>query len=122
MSRPVHFEILADDPLKMAAFYRRALGWEVNAWGAGEQTYWLITTGPKDTPGIDGGLMAREFKQAVINTMAVDILEATLEQVRAAGGQVVREPHEIPGVGLHAYCTDPEGSLFGLLQPAVDGG
>ena len=66
--------------------------------------------------------MAREFEQAVINTMAVDILEATLEHVRAAGGQVVREPHEIPGVGLHAYCADPEGHLFGLLQPAVDGG
>jgi predicted enzyme related to lactoylglutathione lyase len=27
-------------------------------------------------------------------------------------------PNEIPGVGLHAYCADPEGNLFGILQPA----
>ena len=122
MSRPVHFEILADDPKKVGAFYAQALGWEVSSWGEGEPTYWLITTGPKEVPGIDGGLMARELPQAVINTISVDSLEASLDKVRAAGGKVVREPHEIPGVGRHAYCADPEGNLFGVLQPAMEGG
>lgn len=122
MSRPVHFEILADDPKKVGEFYAQALGWEVSSYGEGEPTYWLITTGPKEAPGIDGGLMAREFAQAVINTIAVDSLEATLDKVRAAGGKVVSEPHEIQGVGRHAYCADPEGNLFGVLQPAMESG
>ena len=60
MSRPIHFEILSDDPEKTAAFYREALGWEVATW-EGSQGYWLANTGPKDTPGIDGGIMSKDL-------------------------------------------------------------
>jgi len=37
--------------------------------------------------------------------------------VEAAGGTKIHGPSEIPGVGTHAYCADPEGTMFGLLQP-----
>ena len=43
-----------------------------------------------------------------------------LEKVEAAGGKKVHGPNEIPGVGVHAYCADPEGNLFGILQPATE--
>lgn len=120
MNRPVHFEILADDPVKMAAFYGDVLGWEISTWG-GPMEYWLVTTGPDDAPGMNGAIMRRELPQAVINTIAVDSLPETLARVDAAGGKTVHGPNEIPGVGLHAYCADPEGNLFGLLQPAPMG-
>jgi predicted enzyme related to lactoylglutathione lyase len=116
MSRPVHFEILANDPEKIAAFYRDVLGWQVATWG-GPQNYWLVTTGPEGTLGINGGIMHRHFPQAVINTVGVASLEAAIAKVEAAGGKKVQGPNEIPGIGLHAYCTDPEGNYFGLLQP-----
>jgi predicted enzyme related to lactoylglutathione lyase len=117
MSRPVHFEILADDPEGIAEFYQSVLGWEINAW-PGNQEYWLINSGPEEKPGINGAIMFRLFQQAVINTMEVESLEATLEKVKGKGGKVVSGPNEIPGVGTHAYCADPEGILFGLLEPA----
>jgi predicted enzyme related to lactoylglutathione lyase len=117
MTRPVHFEILAEDPEKVAAFYRQGLGWEIASWGGGERSYWLADTGPEDTPGINGAFMHRELPQAVINTMEVASLEDTLEKVRAAGGKVVHGPNEVPGVGSHAYCADTEGILFGLMEP-----
>jgi hypothetical protein len=116
MMRPVHFEILAEDPEKAADFYRTVLGWEIAAW-PGQQSYWLVTTGPAGTPGIDGGIMHRHYPQAVINTIEVKSLKEILAQVETAGGKTVHGPNEIPGVGLHAYCSDPEGNLFGLLQP-----
>ncbi len=116
MNRPVHFEILADDPGKVAAFYTAVLGWESAAWQG--QTYWLVTTGPQSSPGINGGIMARHFEQRVINTIEVDSLDGALARVAAAGGAKVHGPHEIPGVGMHAYCADPEGTMFGLLEPA----
>jgi predicted enzyme related to lactoylglutathione lyase len=118
MMRPVHFEILAEDPEKSVAFYGEVLGWEIGTWDGGEQSYWLVTTGPDDIPGINGGIMGRQFKQAVINTLEVESLNDMLAKVEAAGGQIVHGPNEVPGVGLHAYCADPEGILFGLMQPA----
>ena len=118
MPRPVHFEILADDPEKVAAFYRDLFGWNIANWG-GPQSYWLVTTGPEGTPGIDGGIMHRHFPQAVINTVAVDSMEETLAKIEAAGGKKVNGPNEIPGIGMHAYCADPEGNIFGVLQPAA---
>ena len=115
MKRPVHFEILADDPEGVGAFYQTVLDWEISTWGGSD--YWLVKTGEEGTPGIDGGIMKREFAQAVINTVEVESLQETLAKVEAAGGKVVHGPNEVPGVGMHAYCADPEGNLFGLMEP-----
>ena len=115
MNRPVHFEILADDPDKIAAFYREVLSWEIER--EGPVAYWLVTTGPEDARGINGAIMHRAFPQAVINTVAVESLQQTLERVNQAGGKVIHGPNEIPGVGMHAYCVDPEGNMFGILEP-----
>jgi uncharacterized protein len=120
-NRPVHFEILGDDPQRLADFYRDVFGWEVAGW-EGPQSYWLITTGGGGEPGIDGGLMHRHFNQAVINTIAVGSLDDTVKRVEAAGGKKVHGPNEIPGVGTHVYCTDPEGTLFGVLEPPSPAG
>lgn len=118
MPRPVHFEILAENPEKIAAFYHDVFGWTTASW-EGPQSYWLVTTGPEGSAGINGGIMHRHFPQAVINTLAVDSLDATLAKIEAAGGKKVDGPNEIPGIGKHAYCADPEGILFGVLQPIM---
>lgn len=115
MNRPVHFEILADDPAGVAAFYKKALGWESASWEG--QSYWLVTTGPPGTTGINGGIMGRHFAQRVINTVEVESLPDAVASVEAAGGAKLHGPSEIPGVGTHVYCADPEGTMFGLLQP-----
>ena len=77
-----------------------------------------MTTGPRDEPGIDGGIMGREFDQAVINTMEVLSLEETAKKIEEAGGKRVLGPNDIPGVGTHSYFADTEGNLFGVLEPA----
>lgn len=118
MKRPVHFEISADNPEKIADFYRAALDWEITSWG-GPSPYWLVTTGPEGAPGINGGIMKRHFSQGVINTIAVDSLKESISKVETAGGKVILGPNEIPGIGTHVYCEDPEGNLFGLLQPKM---
>lgn len=117
MARPVHFEILANEPQKIADFYSKVLGWEI-ASPNGPEAYWLVTTGPEGTPGINGGIMGRHFQQAVINTIQVESLDEMIAKIEAAGGKKVLGPQEITGVGMHAYCSDPEGNMFGILQPA----
>ena len=109
MGRIIHFEILGDDPARLAEFYRQTLGWEFQSWDGGHP-YVLLATGPKDEDGIDGAIMPRFFPQAVINT--------ALARIEAAGGKKVWGPNEIPNIGTHAYCEDPEGNMFGVIQAA----
>ena len=116
MGRLVHFEILADDPQDAVKFYQSVFDWEIATWGEGEQAYWLITTGPEDVPGINGAIMGTNFPQKVINTIDVESLDEMLAKVNAAGGKLVHGPNEVPGVGMHAYCEDSQGILFGMMQ------
>jgi uncharacterized protein len=117
MNRPIHFEILADDPQKLTQFYRTVFDWEIETW-AGEEAYWLIKTGPNDMPGINGAIMHRHFPQGVINTSEVESLEEAVRKVESAGGRKLQGPNLIPGVGTSAYCIDPEGNVFGIIEPA----
>jgi predicted enzyme related to lactoylglutathione lyase len=116
MNRPTYFEILGEDPRKLSEFYKAVFSWEVQTWGGEEQAYFMVTTGPEGTPGINGGLMGRHFKQNVINTHNVEKLETALERIKAAGGKLVNGPNEVTGVGMHCYCEDPQGNLFGILE------
>jgi len=117
MGRVIHFEIAAKDPDLITRFYQEALGWEIKVW-EGSEEYRLVMTGPRDTPGIDGGIMPSGFPQPVINTVLVDSFDEALARIEAAGGKKVHGPNDIPGVGKHAYCADPEGTMFGILQPS----
>ena len=58
MGRPIHFEIEATEVNRAKPFYETVFGWAFQQ--AGDFPYWLITTGPDDETGIDGGLGARE--------------------------------------------------------------
>lgn len=126
MSRVVHFEIHATDPERAAVFYRAAFGWAVQKWD-GPVEYWLISTGDKSKPGIDGGIMRRKggppVEGAAVNayvcTLQIDNLEESWGRIEAAGGVNVVPTEEIPGVGRFAYFKDTEGNLFGCMQPAA---
>jgi predicted enzyme related to lactoylglutathione lyase len=113
MSRPVHFEIHGDDPIKASEFYSRVFGWKVSKWG--DQDYWLYETG--EGPGIDGAeARTQEHGQKVVLTMDVEDLDATVERVREAKGTVVFERAPIIGVGWLAQVLDPNGVLIGIME------
>lgn len=121
MGRVVHFEIHADNLERAARFYTESLGWQFVKWD-GPVEYWLITTGPDDQPGINGGLVPRRSPidgQAVIAyvcTAGVENLDVTLEKVLANGGTLALPKMPVPGVGWLAYAKDTEGNIFGMMQ------
>ena len=63
-----------------------------------------------------GAIMGMNLPQKVINTIDVEALDELIEKVKAAGGKLVHGPNEVPGVGMHAYCEDSQGILFGMMQ------
>lgn len=123
MARITHFEVHAEDPARAIQFYERVLGWTFQSWG-GPMEYWLVTTGPEGTPGINGGLMRRQgaaptHGQAVnayVCTAEVASIDETVAAAVATGGQLAVPKTAIPGVGWLAYVKDTEGNIVGLMQ------
>lgn len=123
MSRVVHFEIHVDDPERSIKFYNACFGWAINKW-EGPFDYWLITTGPREELGIDGGMLKRttpiDDSQAVIayvGIIGVEDLDAIIDKVENNGGAITQEKAAVPGVGWLAYFKDTEGNQFGAMQP-----
>ncbi len=121
MPRVVHFEIHAADPERAVNFYKSLFDWQFQKW-EGPMDYWVVTTGPDDQPGINGGLMRRQGEidgQAVIAyvcTVDVADVDASANAATSNGGQVVVPKMPIPGVGWLVYCKDTEGNIFGMMQ------
>lgn len=121
MPRVIHFEIHAENPERAIKFYKSLLGWEFQKW-EGPMDYWLITTGPAGSPGINGGLIRRQGTidgTAVIGyvcTVDVTSVDEYAKKITAAGGQIVVPKMPIPGVGWLAYAKDPEGNIFSIMH------
>ncbi len=121
MPRVVHFEIHAGDPDRAVKFYQNLFSWTFQKW-EGPMEYWLVTTGPDDQPGINGGLLRRQGEidgQAVIAyvcTVDVADIDASISAAETNGAQVVVPKMPIPGMGWLVYCKDTEGNIFGMMQ------
>src|SRR5262249_47746564 len=111
---------------RVAQFYGSAFGWQMQLMGEEMGNYVLaITTetdptGPKKPGAINGGFFPKkpdwpmQYPSVVI---AVDDIKQAVMKVADAGGRVLGEPMEIPGVGQYVSFTDPEGNRVGVLQP-----
>ncbi|HKA73436.1 MAG TPA: VOC family protein, partial [Xanthobacteraceae bacterium] len=49
--------------------------------------------------------------------IAVDDIQSAIRRVGEAGGKVLGEPIEIPGVGRYVSFFDTEGNRASMLQP-----
>jgi predicted enzyme related to lactoylglutathione lyase len=122
MPRVIHFELHADDPDRAIRFYNTLFGWHFTKW-EGPMDYWLIRTGPKEQPGIDGGMIRRHGNSvgdkviAYVCTVDTPNLDEYLLGAVAHGGIIVVPKMPIPGVGWLGYAKDPEGNIFGMMQP-----
>lgn len=122
MPRVVHFEIHATDPEALIGFYSGLFGWTFTPTEGME--YWLIGTGPRDEPGIDGGLVRRPVPGPADSpalgafpcTVSVESVDETLAKGAALGAEVALPKMPVTGVGWLAYIKDPDGNTLGLLQ------
>ena len=127
MSPVVHFEMPANDRERMANFYTKAFGWKTQLLGEEMGNYVLAATTETDehgmiqTPGvINGGFfpksdeMPAQYPSVVI---AVDDIHEAMNDIKNAGGEVIGEPMDIPGVGPYVSFYDTEGNRVSIMQP-----
>lgn len=121
MSRVVHFEIQAGNPQRAIGFYEKVFSWQFKKM-EGPIDYWLITTGPAEVPGINGGLVPRRGEidgRAVIAyvcTISVPSVDETIKLVETGLGQIVVPKFAVATVGWLVYCKDTEGNIFGIME------
>ncbi len=130
MNPVVHFEMPYDNRERMAKFYNSAFGWRTELLGEDMDKYVVATTTatgddhrPREPGAINGGFYKKkadwpaQYPSVVI---AVDDIDDAARKVKHAGGKVLGEPVEIPGIGKYVSITDTEGNRVALLKPRAD--
>ncbi|MFB2598456.1 VOC family protein [Herbiconiux sp. P17] len=108
-----HF-LRARDPEALSSWYLESLGIDADEMGL-----WQQEAGPTVFAAFDAetDYFGRRDQQVMLNFRVRD-LDAMLDQLRAAGAEVVEETQEMEGVGRFGWVTDPEGNRIELWQPA----
>lgn len=122
--------VLVDDPDEALGFYRDALGLEVRNDVAADGFRWVTVGAPGQDVSIvlsqpHGGrseaegdallaLVTKGSLQAAV--FATDDLDATFEQVRASGAEVLQEPVSQPWGARDCAFRDPSGNMVRIAQ------
>lgn len=120
----IWYELMTPDIEGAKAFYEPLLGWKI-----GEKS---------DMPGMDyrmiglvdggmvGGVLALDKQMADggarplwVGYIGVDDVDAAIQGIRDAGGQIHMGPQDIPA-GRLAMASDPQGAPFYVMRGAVD--
>jgi uncharacterized protein len=127
MNPVVHFEMPAEDRKRMASFYAGVFGWKTELLGEEMGNYVLATTTETDNEGrpkipgtINGGFYPKSEDQPAQYpsvVIAVENIKEYMKKVETAGGKVLGEPMDIPGVGRYVSFIDTEGNRVSMLQP-----
>ena len=102
------------------AFYGRMMGWTFEDIALPEgKTYCIARRGEAPVCGIfemDPALHD-EVPDHWMTYLATADIDMTLRGALRAGGEVVRAPAPVPGVGRLALMADAGGALIGLMEP-----
>lgn len=126
MNPVVHFEMPYDNAARAAKFYESAFGWQMQVLGEEMGNYLLATTAVSDAKtgapagAINGGFFAKspDYPAVPSVVIAVEDVNRSIKKVTDAGGSIMGEPMDIPGVGRYVAIVDTEGNRVGVLQPA----
>lgn len=133
MDPVVHFEMPAKDKKRVADFYSKTFGWQMQLLGSEMGNYLLAGTTevdeknmPKQPGAINGGFFEYQDKEGFNIphlVISVENLEESIQKVEAAGGKILGgasgpgKIDDIPGIGRYVSFEDSEGNHVGMLQP-----
>ncbi len=122
----VHFEMPYENSERLVKFYESAFGWKMKKFGEEMGNYVTAATAETDenrmvkTPGaINGGFYPKSSGAPTEPSVVISVedIKKAMKDVADAGGKVLGEPMEIPGVGQYVSFKDTEGNRASLLQP-----
>lgn len=118
----VHFELAAKDMERAKKFYSEVFGWEMDDMPG--MDYAIARTVdvdenrmPVENGAINGGIMPLEQSHvSTVIVLNVEDIDAHMEKIKAAGGEVVAEVAIVGDMGKYARVKDTEGNIIGVWQ------
>lgn len=129
MARRAGTILAVSDFERSVAFYRDAIGFEVEALYENPPYATLTLAGARlslaeqghpadDRPGVSLEPPRERSRQNIILVVEVDDARAEHERLRTLGVEFLAEPYEPPWGGCRFFCVDPDGYLVEIEQPA----
>lgn len=107
------------DEAAARAFYGDVLGWTYTEMDMGEgKSYTLFEQDGESVAGLMESPMPMSYWSIYFR---VDDCKGMVERARSMGAQVMLEPGSAEGVGTFAVLADPQGAMFGMIQPEQNG-
>lgn len=115
MGKPVvHWEFWSKDPSKVSDFYSRVFDWKIQPV-PGMDYHFVDTQGG----GINGGIMKPQegpWPGNMAFYIDVDDLASYRKRITDAGGKILVEEQEVPGMGAFSLFSDPDGRVLGIWK------
>ncbi len=115
-------ELMTRDVAKAKDFYAKSLGWTYEDMPMGEMygTYTIIKSGDQMVGGMFkmDGPMFEGVPESWFTYVAVDDVEKRVKKLKEAGGKVMRDPWDVPGIGRMVIISTPGGASQGWMKPA----
>lgn len=102
------------------AHYERVCGWTFEGMEMPQGgTYWVASLDGKMVAGVmSKDAIPNDVPPHWLVYLEVADIQKAVGDAAASGGNIMREPFEIPGVGQIAIVAEPSGAVIGFLEPA----
>ncbi len=121
----IWYELLTKDAAAAKAFYDDVVGWNIDAEAPpGGMDYRMINAPDGAAGGVmqlSADMLANGARPTWLGYLGVDDVDASVEAVVAAGGQLHLPAFDIPNVGRIAMVADPQGNPFYVMRGGTEG-
>lgn len=107
------YELMTSDTTAAGKFYSDVVGWTTQDMPGDGPAYTVFNVGGV---GI-AGMLAMQGHSGWIGYIAVDDVDAHVEHIVAAGGNLQRPAADVPGMLRFAVMSDPQGAAIVVFTP-----
>ncbi|HEY0156922.1 MAG TPA: VOC family protein [Thermoanaerobaculia bacterium] len=110
-------ELATSDAAAARSFYTQLFGWTVNEIPMGEMgSYFIFQHRGRDCAAMYEGT-GEGIPPNWLSYVAVADADASAEQAKTLGGQILKEPFDVFDSGRMAVISDVQGAVFAIWQP-----
>ncbi len=114
-------ELVTRDTAKAKAFYGKSLGWTFSEMPMEDGSVYVVASlGDKQVGGFFPmvGSHFDGMPEHWMSYIAVDNVDERLELAVANGGEILRPPFDVEGIGRIAVLKDAGGAVMGWMTPS----